>query len=1008
MIRAREDRCFDRFRRAGDPRLLAKVFDRTAPELWKVASHLCRDRHAAEDAVQGTFLVAIEAQHDWDATRPLLPWLLGLLVNRVRETRRRQRAPETTRVASPVGERDPADLASGGEIGQVVQAAMQRIPEPFRDTLRQHLVHGLGPAEIAAATGVPAGTVRMRLHRGLDQLRRRLPVGIAGGLTAAVLTRESLAAMRQVVLAAVPGGAEVAVVGAGSGHFLATILGVTLMQKTTVSVLVAGLVLAGSWLMWQPRTETAPPGQITMATAPAVAAAAIGDGHHEAKAPAEADVQREAAAVPTTAKGRLHVVARTERSSRPVANLSLELLAGLEHAVHGPGPQTSSVKNPPQVYFGRTDADGTATFTLPPGFVTVGSSLIDSSARLLQAEIRPGQTAELSIDLPIQVDADVLVVDPAGNPVAGARVLGRSLGDVGVVVDRELGRTGPDGHWREQFVERSVPVRAVHDGFASSPPADVRREQGKVRLVLGADAATVAGTVRDLDGSVVANAQVVIQPRGKGHGGERPLALVADAQGRFACGYVPAGAFTVLAYDALGARSTRTARLDASAIAGQSAEVEVRFRPGAQIEVHLLGADGKPVQQQPIAAVLQPEPELWVHLAAMTGEATTDANGIAVLQPQLEGDYEVQAFLPTEVRKEKVRVHDGQRLQLEWRLGAAAGLEVQVVDAAGRPLPDWTVTLRPEAGPLRESCTDADGIARFGDLAVQAAMLQVRGAGSKLASLTAPAVFGKRMVLQVPAAAMPTCTLHGRVVAPEGLDLTAVVAECARLDPDGRAGEIQGDRVALTEDATFVFTRLPSGTYLLGFRRGQREMLGTMQRFVLAPGADLDAGTMSLQPPGDLRVVVAAADGGGVTAPWLGLALPDQERRFGRMPQVLDGGTITVQNMPNGRFELLVWGEDITPTFLPLTTTGNNPALPVAAQRGTPTSFVWGSRGICSLQLSRAGSELVQLMLSADRATFGLEPGSYRVEVECNGARGAAGFTVGASTGEPIVLQLTK
>lgn len=52
MIRAREDRWFDRFRRTGDPRALAKVFDRTAAELGKVASHLCRDRDAAEDAVQ--------------------------------------------------------------------------------------------------------------------------------------------------------------------------------------------------------------------------------------------------------------------------------------------------------------------------------------------------------------------------------------------------------------------------------------------------------------------------------------------------------------------------------------------------------------------------------------------------------------------------------------------------------------------------------------------------------------------------------------------------------------------------------------------------------------------------------------------------------------------------------------------------------------------------------------------------------------------------------------------
>ena len=67
MIRAREDRWFDRYRRNGDPRLLARVFDRTAPELWKVAAHLCRDRHAVEDAVQGTFLVAIEARQAWDA-----------------------------------------------------------------------------------------------------------------------------------------------------------------------------------------------------------------------------------------------------------------------------------------------------------------------------------------------------------------------------------------------------------------------------------------------------------------------------------------------------------------------------------------------------------------------------------------------------------------------------------------------------------------------------------------------------------------------------------------------------------------------------------------------------------------------------------------------------------------------------------------------------------------------------------------------------------------------------
>jgi hypothetical protein len=66
VIRARADRWFDRYRRTGDPRALAQVFDCTAAELWRVAAHVCRDRHLAVDAVQGTLLAAIKHQHDWD------------------------------------------------------------------------------------------------------------------------------------------------------------------------------------------------------------------------------------------------------------------------------------------------------------------------------------------------------------------------------------------------------------------------------------------------------------------------------------------------------------------------------------------------------------------------------------------------------------------------------------------------------------------------------------------------------------------------------------------------------------------------------------------------------------------------------------------------------------------------------------------------------------------------------------------------------------------------------
>ncbi len=75
------DQAFARFARSGDSRALALVFDETAPELLRVASHLVSDLDLAEDLVQTTFLAAIESRQDYDSGRAVLPWLTGLTTN---------------------------------------------------------------------------------------------------------------------------------------------------------------------------------------------------------------------------------------------------------------------------------------------------------------------------------------------------------------------------------------------------------------------------------------------------------------------------------------------------------------------------------------------------------------------------------------------------------------------------------------------------------------------------------------------------------------------------------------------------------------------------------------------------------------------------------------------------------------------------------------------------------------------------------------------------------------
>ena len=79
---------FERFRRTGDLAALTQLFDEIAPELLPLALRLAGTRHDAEDLVQETFLVALEKNADYDATRPLRPWLVGILVREARRLRR--------------------------------------------------------------------------------------------------------------------------------------------------------------------------------------------------------------------------------------------------------------------------------------------------------------------------------------------------------------------------------------------------------------------------------------------------------------------------------------------------------------------------------------------------------------------------------------------------------------------------------------------------------------------------------------------------------------------------------------------------------------------------------------------------------------------------------------------------------------------------------------------------------------------------------------------------------
>ena len=108
-----------------------------------------------------------------------LGYLLGALRNTLVSQRRAQsRRPQTAPLVedSALGGHSRADPAEAAETREVY-AAIDELPEEFRDALVAVDIAGLSYGEAARALGVPEGTVTSRLFRARDRVARRLEGG---------------------------------------------------------------------------------------------------------------------------------------------------------------------------------------------------------------------------------------------------------------------------------------------------------------------------------------------------------------------------------------------------------------------------------------------------------------------------------------------------------------------------------------------------------------------------------------------------------------------------------------------------------------------------------------------------------------------------------------------------------------------------------------------------------------------------------------------------------------
>lgn len=170
---------------AGDPAAVQEAIDRYSGLVWSLARRLCFNRAEAEDAVQEIFIDLWKSAGRFDESVASEPTFVAMIARRrlIDRRRRASRRPDPISVRDGDGTgaagRDAAAGAERLELGEEAERAGRALGELRDDeqkVLRLSILQGLSHQRIADATGLPLGTVKTHVRRGLIRLRELLEV----------------------------------------------------------------------------------------------------------------------------------------------------------------------------------------------------------------------------------------------------------------------------------------------------------------------------------------------------------------------------------------------------------------------------------------------------------------------------------------------------------------------------------------------------------------------------------------------------------------------------------------------------------------------------------------------------------------------------------------------------------------------------------------------------------------------------------------------------------------
>jgi RNA polymerase sigma-70 factor, ECF subfamily len=611
--------------------------------LHRVALALVKDEAAADDLTQDTLVVAAtEAPTDG---RPLRPWLVRVLWNRVRMRTRgskRRRAREERFGELAAAPTQPDEIVGRIELHRMLAGLVLELPVPQRDVLLLHFFEGLSSSQIGNRLGISAGTVRWRLKSAIDELRERLEKRAPNRAWVAPLAG---LARTEVTFPFVFLAATMAVLA-----ILALLFHVVSRHEETTG----SATLSKQFTSKHGTTDRSKAGDPRAGSGAMLAAPTATDGT------LGADHRRIEGSV-------------VDRFDAPVEGADVELTCDYEAAV------------PKQ----HTGPSGAFAFDVDPECMFLieahkGGAHATISRRLMDGGPLTIKLHPLSLGVVRVVDAET------GAPVADAAVTAR-----GWFADEASTVTGADGVARLELLLPALVdvvatdyVRAVDVLEDPRHPSNHRMLKFDVNTVESATEShveiklsrgvLVSGTIVGPNGSAVPTAQVrVLGPTSELS--PRPSTTRADASGRFELTVVRAGRYRLWAQsDDL----TVTGPLQVDVAADGQTNVVAHLVTRPELHGTVVDAKFKPVEGARVSIS-----------DGSTRPGITDAKGHFSLRPEDDSPVDVIARLGTDSSAfQRVRVEYGKQTETLLQTGAS-GISGIAVDRDGSPVPGANVWL---------------------------------------------------------------------------------------------------------------------------------------------------------------------------------------------------------------------------------------------------------------------------------------------------------------------------